>query len=608
MNILTGLFDHMVLQRNRRNQSDALITGNTTGTGAVLARLGKTGRWRAIGRAARGKFTAQLRGVPVGGPYRVELAVGDDRLVVNDVLVGDVWICAGQSNMQGVGRLKYADKPQAQVRAFYMSDRWGVARDPIHNMWECVDKVHVDLCGGVRPAANSVVGVGPAVGFGQEMHRRTGVPQGLLACGHGGTSMAQWDPAKKAEGSKSLYGATIRRLMKNGGRVAGVIWYQGESETGYPEGPAHHTAGMRALAKAFRRDTRDPQLPIVIVQIARVVAEGDWISGTRWNAVQERQRLMPKLIRNLAVVPAIDLPLDDLIHIGGPGVTRLGKRMAQAMLSLTGREVPPLAIGKMQIVTDKISANENIVIEVDNVIGRLVSAGRPTGFTIATDRPLQSIYDVALDGNRITLRTTIPAGNFTNQSVHYGYGIDPYVNITDAADRALPVFGPLLPLGVRAITPFVNKLRVTAPVAGELAFPTDQSKLPWQPRQFAGNFCDVHLELGRLAPQELVVYFACEIEIPEPMHLAAQLGYDGPVKLWVDGRELFHDPKGSNPAPIDKAAVKFKAQPGRHQLLVSLGSNQGKAWGIFLRFERLNVPHRLLEQGPAAYRMPTLIG
>ena len=608
MKISTGLFDHMVLQRDRRNQSDALITGHTTGTGTVQARIGKTGRWRKIGQAAGGIFSARLRGLPVGGPYRIELAVGVDRCTVADVLVGDVWICAGQSNMQGVGRLIHADKPQSKVRAFYMNDRWAVARDPIHCLWDCVDQVHLDLSGGVRPAENKVQGAGPAIGFGQEMQRQTGIPQGLIACGHGGTSMAQWDPAKKRNGSKSLYGATIRRLEKNGGRVAGVIWYQGEAETTFPAGPEQHTQGMRALARAFRRDAHHPQLPIVVVQIARVVADADWVSHQRWNAVQDRQRRLPELIRQLAVVPAIDLPMDDLIHIGGPGVTRLGRRMAQAMRSLTGRERPPLEIRSLQVVTDKISATENIVIEVGNVMGRLVSTGRPTGFTVVTDRPVQCIFDVVLEGNRIILRTNIPVGNLVNELVHYGYGVDPYCNITDEADRALPVFGPLPLASTRAVTPFATKVRVTPPVPGDLQLPVDTAKLPWQPRQFPTNFCDVHLELGRLAPQELVVYFTCDIDVPEPMRLAALLGYDGPVQLWIDGRAVFQDPRGSNPAPLDKAAVKFTAQPGKHQVLVALGSNQCKAWGIFLRFERLDIPRRLLQQGPTAYRMPILVG
>ena len=79
MRISTGLFDHMVLQRNQQNQSDALIAGPTTSSGAVRARIGKTGRWRTIGRATGGKFNARLTGVTVGGSYQIELAVGADR-------------------------------------------------------------------------------------------------------------------------------------------------------------------------------------------------------------------------------------------------------------------------------------------------------------------------------------------------------------------------------------------------------------------------------------------------------------------------------------------------------------------------------------------------
>ena len=70
------------------------------------------------------------------------------------------------------------------------------------------------------------------------------------------------------------------------------------------------------------------------------------------------------------------------------------------------------------------------------------------------------------------------------------------------------------------------------------------------------------------------------------MKLAIGLGYDGPVKVWIDGDMKFHDPNGTNPATIDKALVPFKANPGKHEILIALSSNYGKAWGLFLRFPR----------------------
>ncbi|MEI8243982.1 MAG: sialate O-acetylesterase, partial [bacterium] len=119
MKITTGLFDHMVLQRNRRNRSDTTVTGETTATGTLHVRVTPgSGGWRAVGRVARGQFRFRLDGVRSGGPYVIELQVRHagnvtDRLRVRDVLVGDVWLAGGQSNMQGCGRITGAAAPQA---------------------------------------------------------------------------------------------------------------------------------------------------------------------------------------------------------------------------------------------------------------------------------------------------------------------------------------------------------------------------------------------------------------------------------------------------------------------------------------------------------------
>ncbi|MBI4474783.1 MAG: hypothetical protein HY646_19080, partial [Acidobacteria bacterium] len=140
-----------------------------------------------------------------------------------------------------------------------------------------------------------------------------------------------------------------------------------------------------------------------------------------------------------------------------------------------------------------------------------------------------------------------------------------------------------------------------------LRYPADLDMLPWRVLESTTDFCDLHLELSAAAPQDRLVYFTCRLDVPEPMKLVAWLGYDGPVKLWLDGRELFHDPAGTNPATPDKARIPFNAEPGQHTVLVALGSNNGRAWGIFLRFERLDVPRRVIAEGPEHYRLPTVV-
>ncbi len=612
MQIISGLFDNCVLQRTDRNRSEARIRAEVGGRGELRVRVTKGGRPvpgfrdKKLASLRQGVNEFRLAGLPVGGPYRVELIVQPGgRVVVKNVLVGDVWLAGGQSNMEGIGRMEHAAKPLPMVRAFYMSDRWDVARDPVHNLGESIDQVHADSNGGVRPVRGKHIGVGPAVGFVQEMWRRTGVPQGVIACAHGGTSMDQWDPAKKQAGSKSLYGAMLRRFEKNGRRCAGMIWYQGETDALTPDWVAPYTDKMVRFVRALRRDTRQRDLPVALVQLGRTVGGGRAAPG--WNSVQDQQRRLPLRIPRLAVVPAIDLQLDDSIHIGGPDNNRLGHRLTQAMCALTGGrgEKLPIAVRAVRHRTDPVSGAFDVILEFDNVVGRLVAGGRPAGFTAG-----DGVFDIRLDGARAILKTLNAASQVTAMQVSYGSGTDPYCNITDEADRALPVFGPLTVGRPRALTPFVQRVHATSPLPTDgrdgLVYPEDLANLPWRVVDAVGNFCDLHGELVALAPESRLVYFTCRLQVSEPMKLAARLGYDGPVKLWVDGRELFHDQAGTNPATPDKAVIPFAATPGEHTVVVGFNSNAGKAWGIFLRFERRDVRPRQIEQGPENYRMPTV--
>lgn len=620
MQLETGLFDHMVLQRNRRNVCDAVFGGRCGANGKVFATVRRNKvvvRKLAninVGLVTRGRLRGMLAGVPTGGPYEIELRVGDVKHVVRDVLVGDVWLLGGQSNMQGCGVLPQPRLSRdPQVRAFYMDDRWAVAQDPIHNMWECVDAVHVDLNGGRPGKPDADYGACPGPMFGQELRRLTGVPQGLIACAHGGTSMTQWDPARRDEGGKSLYGALVRRLRKNGGRVAGMLWYQGESDAGVAAAPLY-TTRMQKLIAALRRDAQDKALPVAIVQIARVI--GAWWTepAAVWNSIQEQQRLLSSRIAKLTVVPAIDLTLDDGIHISGAGHLVLGRRLAQAMQALRGGRragLPPMALKQVTVETERGAAV--VVAEFANVAKRLTAGSRPSGFTLATPQGPFSPFDVALDGPRARIRTGLPVSDMAVASLHYGYGMAPYCNIVDAAGRSLPVFGPVAVCPPRALTPHIRQLRVSAfqPSEGRLdtlACPAQLDALQMTPRTFGDPFCNLHPEISQCGGQDAVVFYACRFSCAEEMRLALLLGYDGPVKAWVDGNFLLHDPNGTNPASSEKMTARFRVAAGEHEIIVALGTNHGAAWGIFLQLERLGVPRKQILEGPEHCRLPVVLG
>ena len=230
--ITHGLMPRQVIQRNADNVSEITIRGHCTYDGVVEVRVLATENhecldgfdFRPMGTVASGNFLVPLIGIPVGGPYDIHVRLISDEheevqdIVVEDVLVGDVWLLAGQSNMQGCGYLELAAEPHAEVRAFYMDDRWDVARDPIHNVWAAADRIHIDLLGDTISQYPTHIGTGPGVAFGKKMREITGVPQGLIACAHGATSMKQWDPTMQNMAGGSLYGALMRRFHKNGER------------------------------------------------------------------------------------------------------------------------------------------------------------------------------------------------------------------------------------------------------------------------------------------------------------------------------------------------------------------------------------------------------
>ena len=619
MKIETGLFDHMVVQRNKKNVSEARFSGTCITDGMVKATVRRSnGAMKnfagiKVGTASRGRMAGSINGLPAGGPYEIELKVGDEKLVVRDLLVGDVWLLGGQSNMQGCGLFPKKRLPSDPlVRAFYTDDRWDVAKDPVHNLWECIDQVHIDLCGGTRHAKpDSKWGVCPGPAFANEMRRFSGVPQGIIACGHGGTSMAQWDPGRKNEGGKSLYGALVRRLNKNGGRVAGMIWYQGCSDAN-PNDAKLYTQRMKKLVSCLRRDCGDKALPVAIVQIARVCGWG-MENAAHWNSIQDQQRLLFKKISNLAAVPAIDLSLDDGIHIGGAGQYVLGVRLAQAMNVLReGRKagLPPIVLKKVR--TETVRGIGVAVAEFENVVGSLRSGDRPSGFFIVNENGSANHFDITLDGTSVRIRSGLPPDMLEIASLHYGYGTDPYCNITDEAGRPLPVFGPVH-LGPPRVIRVIRDLRVSAfqPSAGKLhklKHPASLGALKMQKRSFSDNFLNLRPEIASHGNLDEVVYYACKISCAEAMSLALTLGYDGPIKAWIDGKQIFHDPEGTNPATPLKGEARFAVAKGTHEIVVALATNNGAAWGIFARLERLDLKKDLILKGKDHYAMPVILG
>ncbi len=449
-----GITDDQVLQRGASGSADVRVSGTSKGADGktVEARLLRRFlplegfEWKPVSRIERGAWSGEIKDVPTGGPYRLELRIAGTpaQVVVQNILVGDLWVLAGQSNMDGNGNLVDLEQPNALVHSFDMADHWLVAEEPLHLLPGAADRVHWDRDANHQPVrlegealrnyiAHRPKGAGLGLPFAVEMVRRTGVPIGLLPCAHGGTSMAEWDPALKEQGGDSLYGAMLRRVRAVGGKVTGVLWYQGESETS-PAGAAVFFEKFQHFVAAIREDFGQPDLPFYYVQIGRYVNDKNVDS---WNTIQELQRKAEAVIPHCAMTVAIDMTLDDGIHVGSQDLKRLGRRLANLASGLPRGPRP---------VSATLLPGKIIRVVYSDVNGKLEAADRISGYSIqrASGEIMPLIFKTRVDpsdGSAVLLDLDFPLPE--GAMLRYGYGKDPYCNLRDSADMAAPVFGPM---------------------------------------------------------------------------------------------------------------------------------------------------------------------
>jgi len=453
-----GAVDYQVFQRDERGESVVVVSGQCHADTADVVEVqivkpdGSVQGWTEAGKAEGGRWQASIH-LQTGGPYTLRFRlrrqpgeVGE----VKEVLVGDLWVLAGQSNMEGVGDLVDVETPHPLVHSYTMAESWEIAQEPLH--WLCcsIDPVHNP--NGVIPGDEQHAewhrtrnkGAGLGLTFAKAMVEATGVPVGLVPCAHGGTSLSQWSPDLAHLGGGSLYGSMLRRVKAVGGRVKGVLWYQGESDANPNDAPLFAERFTR-LVEDVRRDFADPNLPFYTVQIGRFVVAMPQEGEIAWNQVQDTQRRLAEQIPNTAVVAAVDLELDDLIHIGTQGLKRLGKRLANiALRELFGRsdiQKGPRLVGAFVDTPE----GTRVRVRFADVNGRLTAPGRISGFSIRTAQhhPYRIIYKMEVDKASPTdvllhLTEACPQNAF----LWYGFGIDPYCNVVDEADMAVPVFGP----------------------------------------------------------------------------------------------------------------------------------------------------------------------
>ncbi len=238
-----------------------------------------------------------------------------------------VFLLMGQSNMSGRGDLvELAPEYLAadpRIRLLANDGTLKLAREPLDSAENQIDAVSAD-----RSA-----GVGPALAFAKAViAERPESTIVLVPCAKGGTLISAWAPA---EGRSTLYGSCLgrARAAADHGRIAGVLWYQGESDADSVELAQAWTGAFLNLVSALRADLSIPDLPVLMVSIGDRPLNGPYAARfPAWRELQEIQNSVSA--PGVTVVPAASLArADDELHLSAAGAAELGERLALAWLA-----------------------------------------------------------------------------------------------------------------------------------------------------------------------------------------------------------------------------------------------------------------------------------
>ena len=174
--------DHMIVQQDH----PAVFWGWADPGSEVDVRMG-TDNIRA--RTARdGLWRVELPAQHVGGPYEVTISCGPDRIVLQDVLVGDVWLCSGQSNMEFTVRQAYHAEAEIARSENPLLRFLNIPKAACVTPQENIGSGNWSKCGPETTGDFSAVGYY----FGRELASETHIPIGLINASWGGTDIRAW--------------------------------------------------------------------------------------------------------------------------------------------------------------------------------------------------------------------------------------------------------------------------------------------------------------------------------------------------------------------------------------------------------------------------------
>lgn len=459
--------DNMVLQRGV-----ACPVWGTANAGEKVT-VSFLGQKKEATANADGKWMAKLDSLTAGGPYELTIA-GGSTITLKNVMVGEVWVCSGQSNMEwplkaardGMKAAEESHNPMIRLFTVVKNNNIKPASDVKGNWAECDSDVAKDF---------SAVGYY----FGRELQKELNVPIGLIHTSWGGTPIEVWlsrramsadadmkqyidnydkrsaqyeaalseynaqvTAAKKAAAEKPeatdkkdekpapkppqgpglapnvLYNNMIAPLLPYA--IGGTIWYQGESNAGQAY---LYRKQMPAMIKQWREDFACGEFPFLMVQLANFMDRNTEPTDTPWAELREAQTMTARSTPKTGMAVIIDIGEAKDIH--PKNKEDVGKRLALAAEAIGyGRKI--VYSGPLY---DSMKAEGNQVrLTFNHVGGGLIAQGSEAlkGFAVAGADKKFVWADAKIESDTIVVSSSAVAQPV---AVRYAWADNPECNL-----------------------------------------------------------------------------------------------------------------------------------------------------------------------------------
>ena len=342
-----------------------------------------------------GFWKAVLKPLKAGGPAEELIIAGaQSRVVLTEVLVGDVWICGGQSNMADAGTGINPSKPPAEwgwtekselahfpaegevvdsVRLFHIG--WNSSKVPVGDIrraatWGPFERTNLnkDVCPEKwRPATRDALRYFSRLAFffGRGLQAELKIPIGLICVAQGSTSVTQWTSAEalarvRRQTSPGATAPPQRYKEKDGGQDAGLfngmiaplvgfackgfIWWQGEAdrmgEQPYGSTRAYVDGTFAEMIRDYRARWGQGELPFLFVQLQNF---NDSVESPKAVPGENRARIIRDCQRRALSVPRTGMAviLDVAVGVHPPNKWDVAQRLLPIARALAyGQDVP----------------------------------------------------------------------------------------------------------------------------------------------------------------------------------------------------------------------------------------------------------------------------